>query len=43
LLLAIPFVAVVVFPIATAAGTILARELLELPDPRDAQPPTVRS
>lgn len=32
LLLAIPFVAVVVFPVATAAGTILARELLATPD-----------
>jgi len=29
LLLAIPFVGVVVFPVATAAGTILARELLK--------------
>jgi CysZ protein len=29
LLLAVPFAAVVVFPVATAAGTILARDLLE--------------
>ncbi len=34
LLLAVPFVAVVVFPVATAAGTILARELLATPDGR---------
>jgi CysZ protein len=31
LLLAIPFVGVVVFPIATAGGTILARQLLGEP------------
>jgi CysZ protein len=31
LLLAIPFVGVVVFPVATAAGTILARQLLSEP------------
>ncbi|MBQ1081518.1 MULTISPECIES: EI24 domain-containing protein [unclassified Nocardiopsis] len=37
-LLAIPFVAVAVFPAATAGGTILARELL--PDtPQGSQPP----
>lgn len=34
LLLAVPFVGVVVFPIATAAGTLLARELLD--ERRDA-------
>ncbi|MFL1430917.1 MULTISPECIES: EI24 domain-containing protein [unclassified Nocardiopsis] len=32
LLLAIPFVAVVVFPAATAGGTILARQLLGVPE-----------
>ena len=32
LLLAIPFVAVVVFPAATAGGTILARQLLGIPE-----------
>jgi CysZ protein len=41
LLLSIPFVAVVVFPVATAAGTLLARQLLDeptdLPDPRARQ------
>ena len=31
LLLAIPFVGVVVFPVATAAGTLLARQLLGEP------------
>ncbi|MGI3783558.1 MAG: EI24 domain-containing protein [Janthinobacterium lividum] len=31
LLLSIPFVAVVVFPVATAAGTLLARQLLDEP------------
>ena len=31
LLLSVPFVAVVVFPVATAAGTLLARELLSEP------------
>ncbi|MGI3781726.1 MAG: EI24 domain-containing protein [Janthinobacterium lividum] len=31
LLLSVPFVAVVVFPVATAAGTLLARQLLEEP------------
>jgi CysZ protein len=37
LLLAIPFVAVVVFPAATAGGTILARQLLGVPElPRGA-------
>ncbi|CAM3794904.1 EI24 domain-containing protein [Nocardiopsis rhodophaea] len=35
LLLAIPFVAVVVFPAATAGGTIVARELLPAVPPRD--------
>ena len=30
-LLAIPFVGVLVFPIATAAGTLLARQLLDEP------------
>lgn len=51
-LLAVPFVAVVVFPAATAGGTILARELLpeqspspqtpdpQTPDPRTPLPPT---
>ncbi len=34
LLLAIPFVGVVVFPVATAAGTLLARQLLD--EPTDA-------
>lgn len=34
-LLAIPFVAVVVFPAATAGGTILARELLPAEPPRN--------
>lgn len=33
LLLAIPFVAVVVFPVATAGGVFLTRELLASPDP----------
>jgi len=32
LLLAIPFAGIVVFPIATAAGTLLARQLLDEPD-----------
>lgn len=47
-LLAVPFVAVVVFPAATAGGTILAREILpeqsespQTPDPRTPLPPTV--
>jgi CysZ protein len=31
LMLAIPLVGVVVFPVATAAGTLLARQLLEEP------------
>lgn len=31
LLLSVPFVAVVVFPVATAAGTLLARQLLDEP------------
>lgn len=51
-LLAVPFVAVAVFPAATAGGTILARELLpeqspspqtpdpQTPDPRTPLPPT---
>jgi CysZ protein len=38
LLLAVPFAAVVVFPVATAAGTVLARELLGADDRR----PTAR-
>lgn len=38
LLLSIPFVAVVVFPVATAAGTLLARQLLDEP----VDPPTPR-
>jgi CysZ protein len=41
LLLSIPFVAVVVFPVATAAGTLLARQLLgeptDQPDPLRSQ------
>ncbi|GAB2596526.1 EI24 domain-containing protein [Microlunatus antarcticus] len=41
LLLSVPFVAVVVFPVATAAGTLLARQLLnestDLPDGRSPQ------
>ncbi len=41
LLLSVPFVAVVVFPVATAAGTLLARQLLDestdLPDRRPRQ------
>lgn len=37
LLLAVPFAAVVVFPVATAAGTILARDLLEVPDRRSSE------
>jgi CysZ protein len=41
LLLSVPFVAVVVFPVATAAGTLLARQLLDeptdLPRPGAAQ------
>ncbi len=41
-LLAVPFVAVAVFPAATAGGTILARELLpgQRPDPRPQAPGT---
>lgn len=35
LLLAVPFLAVVVFPVATAAGTILARDLLDASGPGD--------
>jgi CysZ protein len=31
LLLAIPFVGIVVFPVATAGGTLLARQLLDEP------------
>jgi CysZ protein len=39
LLLAIPFVGVVVFPVATAGGTLLARQLLGIStDPRSAPP-----
>lgn len=33
LLLAVPFVAVVVFPAATAGATVLARDLLDVPSP----------
>ena len=40
LLLSIPFVAVVLFPAATAAGTILARQLL---GESTAAPPTSRT
>ena len=36
LLLAVPFAAVIVFPVATAAGTVLARELLGADDRRPA-------
>ncbi len=43
LLLSIPFVAVVVFPAATAAGTILARQLLGEPTAPRASAPTPRS
>lgn len=43
LLLAIPFVAVVVFPAATAGGTILARQLLGVPEaPKGVAPPPGR-
>lgn len=38
LLLSVPFVAVVVFPVATAAGTLLARQLLGEPTDRPAAP-----
>lgn len=38
LLLAIPFVAVVVFPVATAGGVFLTRELLVSPEPGDRAP-----
>jgi CysZ protein len=38
LLLAVPFAAVVVFPVATAAGTLLARELLGEPDRTQVRP-----
>ena len=42
LLLSIPFVAVVVFPVATAAGTLLARQLLDEPtDPLERARPQV--
>lgn len=40
LLLSIPFVAVVVFPVATAAGTLLARQLLD--EPTDLSDPRAR-
>jgi CysZ protein len=40
LLLSIPFVAVVVFPVATAAGTLLARQLLD--EPTDLADPRAR-
>ena len=36
LLLAVPFVGVVVFPVATAAGTVLARQLVGEPTRREA-------
>jgi CysZ protein len=39
LLLSVPFVAVVVFPVATAAGTLLARQLRDEPTDRPAAPP----
>lgn len=39
LLLSVPFVAVVVFPVATAAGTLLARQLLD--EPADGNRPVV--
>jgi CysZ protein len=39
LLLSIPFVAVVLFPAATAAGTILARQLLDEPTQAPARTP----
>lgn len=43
LLLSIPFVAVVVFPVATAAGTLLARQLLDEPtEPNRLMNPTRR-
>ncbi len=38
LLLSIPFVSVLVFPAATAAGTLLARQLTEDPDAEEPQP-----
>jgi CysZ protein len=39
LLLAVPFVGVVVFPVATAAGTVLARQLVG-ESTRTVAPPT---
>ena len=36
-LLSVPFVSVVVFPVATAAGTLLARELSDDPEPSEAE------
>jgi CysZ protein len=44
LLLSVPFVAVVVFPVATAAGTLLARQLLDEPTdlPGDRVRPAAR-
>jgi CysZ protein len=41
LLLAIPFVGVVVFPVATAGGTLLARQLLGAPTDARPTPPRV--
>jgi CysZ protein len=40
LLLAIPFVAVVVFPVATAGGVFLTRELLASPGRPDGRTTT---
>ncbi len=39
LLLALPFVGVLVFPVATAAGTLLARRLLDEPGLQDSRRP----
>ena len=36
-LLSVPFVSVLAFPVATAAGTLLARELSYDPDPQEAE------
>lgn len=43
LLLAVPFLGVVVFPVATAAGTLLARDLLATDPQRRFSAPTQRS
>jgi CysZ protein len=43
LLLAVPFVGVVVFPVATAAGTLLARQLLGESTRRTVEPASTRS